>query len=156
MITHSRIWPTGVLCLATLLAAALPAGSEDKLAGKTAGKTVKRPSLSLKAIPAIGFSPANIHLAAQLTGGPGDFEEYYCPVVEWDWGDGTKSESSFDCEPYETGKSEIQRRFSADHVYQYAGRYRIFIRLKRKDKVLVAATATVQVRPGLHELGDSK
>ena len=50
------------------------------------------------------MAPARVVLTAELTGGANDFEEFYCGAVEWEWGDGTKSESSSDCAPYEAGQ----------------------------------------------------
>jgi hypothetical protein len=136
-----------VYLLPVLLAliAAAPSKSQDK--------EQKRPSLSLKASPIISFSPARIFLVAELRGGTDDQQELYCAGTEWDWGDGTRSESSYDCEPYEAGKSEIRRRFATEHVYYQSGNYRIHIRLKKKDKVVMAANTSVQVRAGLREIG---
>jgi hypothetical protein len=132
-----------------------PAESSDKKAGeKSQGdEKGKKPSLSLRASPPISFSPANIHLVAELKGGPDDYEEFYCPAVEWDWGDGTRSENSSDCEPYEAGVSQISRRFSKTHVYNLQGRYRVQVRLKRNTKVLTSASTNVQVRAGIREMG---
>jgi hypothetical protein len=113
----------------------------------------KKPSLSLRASPPISFSPANIHLVAELKGGPDDYEEFYCPAIEWDWGDGTHSENSSDCDPYEAGVSQIPRRFSKTHVYNLQGRYRVQVRLKRNTKVLTSASTNVQVRPGIRDVG---
>ena len=62
--------------------------------------------------------------SAELIGGANDSEEFYCPTIEWDWGDGTQSESSVDCEPYEAGKSEIKRRFTVSHVFR-AGMFKV-------------------------------
>lgn len=112
----------------------------------------KRPRLTLKAQPVIAMSPARVVLTAELLGGPNDYEEYYCPAIEWDWGDGTQSESSNDCSPYEAGKSEIKRRFTVEHVFR-AGTYRVAFKLKRRDKVITLTTVTVQVRPGLRDIG---
>ena len=96
-------------------------------------------------------APARIHVSAELKGGPDDYEEYYCPTIEWDWGDETKSESRQDCEPYEAGRSKIARRFSVDHMYHVSGSYKIAIRIKRKDKVVAMSVVGVQVQPGLTE-----
>jgi hypothetical protein len=76
----------------------------------------KRPKLSVKAAPSMAFSPARVVATADINGGPNDFEEFYCAAVEWEWGDDTRSNNTSDCEPYEAGKSEIKRRFTADHV----------------------------------------
>jgi hypothetical protein len=112
----------------------------------------KRPKISLKAQPTISMAPSRVVLTAELQGGADDFEEYYCPSVEWQWGDGTSSEASSDCEPYEPGKSQIKRRFTVEHVFR-AGNYRIMFHLKRRDKTVASATATIQVRPGLRDNG---
>jgi hypothetical protein len=119
---------------------------------KDPGVDLKRPKLTLKAQPIIAMSPARIVLTAELVGGPNDYEEYYCPGVEWDWGDGTQSESSNDCAPYEAGKSEIKRRFTTEHIFK-AGMFRVAIRLKRREKSIALATVNIQVRPGLRDTG---
>lgn len=112
----------------------------------------RRPKLTLKAQPVIAMSPARIVLTAELTGGPNDFEEYYCPTIEWDWGDGTQSASTNDCAPYEPGKSEIKRRFTKEHVFR-AGMFRVGFKLKQRDKAVAFASVNVQVRPGLRDTG---
>ena len=61
----------------------------------------ERPKVSLRAQPSVSVAPARIVLTAELQGGSDDFEEYYCPSIEWEWGDDTSSESSSDCEPVE-------------------------------------------------------
>ena len=72
-----------------------------------------KPSVSIKAMPAVGFAPMRVVLTAELKGGQNDYEEFYCATVEWDitsvngLGDGNKSEQKLECDPYEAGKSEI-------------------------------------------------
>lgn len=114
-----------------------------------------RPRISVKANPAMGMSPARIVASADLSGGANDYEEFYCASVEWEWGDDTKSTTSADCDPYEAGKSEIARRFTADHVYRQSGTFRIQFRLKKKDKTIAGAGTSVQIRPGLGDPGGS-
>ncbi len=109
-----------------------------------------RPKVSLKALPVIAMAPARVVLTAELVGGANDFEEFYCTGVEWEWGDGTKSESSSDCAPYEAGKSEIKRRFTVEHVFR-AGMFRVMFHLKRHDKSVGNATINIQIRPGLRD-----
>ena len=136
------------LCTLAALAAALMAWVPASAAQKDADK---KPSLSLKATPPAGFAPLRVHLAVDVKGGPNDYAEFYCPTVQWDWDDGTISETSEDCEPYEAGKSTITRRFSADHVFRLSGEYRLTFRLKQKTKVISSATASVTIRPGAAE-----
>jgi hypothetical protein len=134
--------------------AALSTGAAAQKTGKD-GKDQKdandpRPKVSLRAQPVIAMAPARVVFTAELTGGANDFEEFYCGAVEWEWGDGTKSESSSDCAPYEPGKSEIKRRFTVEHVFR-AGVYRVMFHLKRHDKAVGNATINIQVRPGLRD-----
>ncbi len=112
----------------------------------------KRPKLTLKAQPVIAMSPARVVLTAEILGGPNDFEEFYCATVQWEWGDGTQSESSGDCEPYEAGKSEMKRRYTVQHVFT-AGSWHVNFRLKHGSRSVGAATVAIQIRPGLRDIG---
>lgn len=135
----------------TIIAAAVLIGAHTGLLGAQGRGSDQKPSLSLRATPPVGFSPLRVRLAVDVTGGSDDYADFYCASVEWDWGDGTTSESSSDCDPYEAGKSTIRRRFTTDHVYRNQGNYRIFFRLKQKNRVVGAASANVQVRAGSGE-----
>jgi hypothetical protein len=110
----------------------------------------KRPSLSVKATPGTGMVPVRIMVAAELKGGDDDFEEYYCPTIEWNWGDGTVSEETRDCDPYESGKSLIRRRYTVQHSFKRSGAYRIGFRLKNGNKVLAASTTVVRLLGGVY------
>ncbi len=129
------------LSVATLLGASPPQPGEKD-----------RPKISLKATPMVSRAPSRVVLTVELTGGANDYEAYYCPTVEWDWGDGTESESTIDCEPYQPGKSEIKRRFTVEHIFK-AGNHRVTFRLKRHDKPLIATSVQIQVQPGLRDIG---
>jgi hypothetical protein len=113
----------------------------------------KKPTITVKANPVMAFSPARIVVTADVKGGANDFEEFYCTGVEWDWGDGTKSEDTPDCDPYVPGKSEIKRHFVADRVFRTGGEYRVQFRLKKKDKVVGSAGTTIKIRPGVGDPG---
>jgi hypothetical protein len=110
----------------------------------------KRPQVRLKAQPVIAMAPARVVLTAEIVGGPNDFEEFYCPTVQWEWGDGTQSESASDCAPYEAGKSEIKRRYTVEHVFR-AGAYRVLFHLKKSTKSVGVASVNIQIRPGLRD-----
>jgi hypothetical protein len=112
----------------------------------------RRPKVALRAQPQVAVAPSRIVLTAELTGGANDFEDYYCPTIEWDWGDDTKSESSFDCQPFEAGKSEIRRRFTIEHTFRRSGYYKVYFRMKRSGKPVGAASVNVTVRPGPREI----
>lgn len=138
---------SAVLLGLSVPAAVLAQQKGDK-GSKEAAPANLKPRLSLRAQPTVAISPARIVLTAELVGGPNDFEEYYCPTVEWEWGDDTVSESTLDCDPFESGKSEIKRRFTVQHVFRRVGAYKVYFHIKRKDKTLASASATIQVQPG--------
>ena len=137
-----RFW-TLAIAAALLAPVSLPAQDSEK-----DKRDPKRPSLSMKATPTTGMVPVRVSASAEFKGGDDDFQEYYCPSVEWNWGDGTVSESSNDCDPYESGKSQIRRRYSASHSYNRAGAYRISFRLKNRDKVLTSSTTVIRLLGG--------
>ena len=137
------------LCTFAALAAATVVAVHLSAAQRDAAD--KKPSLSLKATPPAGFAPLRVHLVVDVRGGPNDFADFYCPTVQWDWDDGTISENSEDCDPYEAGKSTIKRRYIADHTFRLSGDYRLTFRLKQKDKVISSATTTLTIRPGANE-----
>src|SRR5512135_2925454 len=110
-------------------------------------KKLKRPNFELRVSPRFSFSPAELVFTAELTGGD-DTEEYYCPEIEWEWGDGGKSVQEADCDPW-TATTPIQRRFTANHTYQFAGLYRVKITLRKSNKDLMSQTVAITIRAGL-------
>jgi hypothetical protein len=139
-----------LICIVGFCAASVFAVGADPFAQSDAKPKTesKRPQINLKANPASGMVPVRISAVAELKGGSDDFEEYYCPTIEWNWDDGTVSEASNDCEPYESGKSQIRRRYTMMHSYRVGSHYRISFRLKQKDKVVGAASTVVQLLGG--------
>ena len=131
---------TLALALAALLPPHTAQGQEEE---------ASKPSLSLRAPPASGFTPLRVQVVATLQDGSDDYKDYYCATVEWEWDDGTVSESSIDCDPYEAGSSEIQRRFTAEHIFRQQGRHRVTFRLKQRDDVVAFDSVNVQVRLGV-------
>jgi hypothetical protein len=140
---------TVLLLAAAGLSSLLPAGDKDKEDKKAEARKGKRPALELRMLPRFSFSPANVHFTAELTGGD-DLEEFYCPDVEWEWGDGGKSEHESDCAPFEEG-TKLERHFSADHLYMLSGNYTAKVTLRRAGKTIAAQTLQVVVRPGFGE-----
>lgn len=134
--------PHRVLALAcALIIAGAAAAASDKT----------KPSISLKASPQTGFAPTRVVLTAEIKGGTNDYADFYCPSVEWVWGDDTKAESKVDCDPYEPGKSEIKRRYVFDRIFQAPGNFRVEFRLKQKNKVVGSGSTTVTIRPGIRD-----
>lgn len=136
-----------------LLGPVWPASGSQGRDGAQGGSEGRRPSLSLRAMPTVGASPLRVRVTVEIRGGSDDYRDFYCPAIEWEWGDGSVSENEADCAPYEAGKSTIQRRYSAEHTYRGGGNYRLVFRLKQNDRAVAAARANVTVRGGLDEFG---
>jgi len=142
----------GVPCLALATTLTAAAHQKDDKDAKDAKDADTRPKITLRAQPTISIAPSRVVLTAELVGGADDYQDFYCPTVEWEWGDGTRSSSTSDCEPYEQGKSTIKRHFIVSHMF-VAGSYHVVFRLKHNEKSLAMANANVQVRPGLGDPG---
>ncbi len=110
--------------------------------------------LTLRANPAMAFAPARITLTAQLKGGTNDNEELYCPTVEWDWGDGTISQSSADCDPFQPNKSDIQRSFLTQHIYKAGGEYTVKLLLKKSERIVAEAAASLNITRAMGDNSD--
>jgi len=141
----------GVACACVSVAVVASAAQKNTKDAKDKDAGDTKPQVRLKASPVISVSPSKVVLTAEIVGGANDYEEFYCPTVEWDWGDGTQSENSSDCAPYEAGKSEIKRRFTVEHLFRRPENYKVTFKLKRRDKAVGFATVQIQVRPGLPE-----
>ena len=140
-VPNSTIGRLAILTTSVFLTAVSPSAVGDKT----------RPSVSVRANPATGFAPTRVVMTAELKGGVNDYADYYCPTVEWHWGDDTRAETKSDCDPYEPGKSEIKRRYVLDRVFQSPGEFRVEFKLKQKDKVVGAGSTMVRIRPGLRD-----
>jgi len=99
-----------------------------------------RPKAALRVNPALIFVPQRIVATVELTEGADDHQEYYCPQIEWLWSDGTKSESA------EAGKSEIRRRYTADHTYKDPGNYDVIFRMKQGSKIVLALRQQIRAQ----------
>jgi hypothetical protein len=118
----------------------------------SSGDKPKKPRLDLRASPRVAFSPVNVLMIAELQGGDA-MEDFHCPEVEWDWGDGAKSSQESDCPPLEAN-GRFERRFTAQHAYRQAGNYNVKVTMRRSSRPIAVATATVTVRPGFGDMSE--
>ena len=138
---------TAAACVAAAMASTLVLAQKNDKDSK--GQDNKRPKITLKLQPSVAIAPARVTLTVEVTGGPDDYQDFYCPSIQWEWGDDTTSESTIDCDPYEAGKSQIKRRYTTQHQFRRAGVYKVYFHMKQKERFLGSAMATLQVQPGL-------
>jgi hypothetical protein len=156
-------------CLPCLLSATLVSLGAAPVRDAGPDEEKDKPSISVKVSPVSGFAPMRAVITAELKGGADDYEEFYCPTVEWDitvteiqssnfdpdvsrMSDSRpvqKSEQKLDCDPYQAGKSEIKRRFVREHTFQTGGEYTIKFSLKQDNKTVATNRTTIRVRGGI-------
>ena len=116
-----------------------------------------KPSVSVRASPTIGFSPARMVLTAELKGGADDYEEFYCASIEWDWGDDTRvGVAAPTASRTKPERARSSGDSSIDHVFNFSGDYRVQFRLKQKNKIVGSGSTDVKIRPGIRDGGRSK
>jgi hypothetical protein len=147
-------WPRMAAPAFAALVAGLASMAALAAAPQAPGKG--KPTIAVRATPAIAFAPARIVATAELTGGADDFQDYYCPKVEWNWADLSTSEAADDCDPYAAGQTTIRRRYAAEHKYESAGTYEIRFSLKQGKKIVGSSTYTVRVKDGQVEVLPNK
>lgn len=107
----------------------------------------EKPKLSLKGFPAIGTPGTVFTFRAVLTGGV-DSEALYCLSAEWEWEEqADASINEAECEPWKAGETKVERVFTEEQTFQRVGPHVVRIILRKGDKDIASAGASVTVRP---------
>jgi Ca-activated chloride channel family protein len=69
-----------------------------------------------------GVTPLEVNFTGELVGGPDDNQDYYCVESAFDFDDGISQSSVPGCTEWQQGMT-IQRRFTANYVYEEPGEY---------------------------------
>lgn len=120
------------------------AGAVLLLPGSARSADPEQPRLELRTARRIAFSPVEAFFVGELVGGD-ETEEFYCPQLVWEWGDGSRSIRQSDCPPFGPG-DEVQRFFTARHVYRYPGQHDVRLVLEKADRRIAVARVTFTVR----------
>jgi hypothetical protein len=91
-------------------------------------ESAKKPKLTLTAYPRQGFGPMHVSINGKLENVSNGDKEFYCLQEEWEFGDGAVSSEQANCEEFKEG-SEVKLQFFAEHVYEDAGSYTIWLTL---------------------------
>lgn len=112
----------------------------------------RKPHLDLRATPRVAFSPVEVLIIGELKGGQ-DMEEFYCPGLVWDWGDGSRSARESDCSPYQDG-TQLDRLFTERHAFRAPGTYSVRLFLVRAGRTVTMASVPVTVYGHLASASD--
>jgi hypothetical protein len=136
----SRLVGCGLLALAVL---AVPAAA------------LEGPEVEVKPIRKIWMLDAGaceVDVTFRLEIKDGGDERYYCPEVEWEWEDGTRSISESDCPPFD--EADTDRRFvrRQTHSFTRGGHWVITVRLSKAGELFHEEEADVVIAgDGLNE-----
>jgi len=114
------------------------------LPGEVRSADTAQPRLELRTARRIVFSPVEAFFVAELEGGD-EIEEFYCPELVWEWGDGSRSVRQSDCAPFGPNR-ELQRLFTARHVYRYGGHHAVRLTLRKAERPIASASVNIDVR----------
>jgi hypothetical protein len=109
-----------------------------------------KPEIELKAMPSMVILPVGGRAATvrfRLTIKDGGQEDYYCPRVEWEWEDDTRSDEESDCPPFDQAdKTDHEKVLRRSRQFWEPGRHVIKARLYKGDRVVRVISTTVEVR----------
>jgi PKD domain len=91
----------------------------------------KKPKLTLTAYPRQGFGPMRVSINGKLENVSKKDKEFYCLQEEWEFGDGAVSSEQANCEDF-GDSTEVKLQFFAEHIYEEAGSYTIWLTLGDK------------------------
>ena len=113
----------------------------------------QRPALKLRGSPGTAFPPVEVFLTAELVKGDDRHPDFYCPEVEWDFADGSRSVHQENCEPFGP-EAVVERRFTRRHAFASPGEYLVTVTLRRAERVLARAATRILVQGGVWSSGD--
>ena len=110
----------------------------------------KDAKVELQPTPRVAMMPGGTHAAVvrfRLRVSDGGKEDYYCPRVEWEWDDGTKSSEESDCPPFEQATApDHERIWSHTREYWDAGQHLVTVRIFKGDRLVRKVETTVDIR----------
>lgn len=107
---------------------------------------VKKPALTLRVLPRMGRVSTSFLFTAILEGGE-DSEALHCLVAEWSFGSDDTSLAEPECEPFEAGKTKLERQYSIERRFGSEGQKYVSVTLRKGDKVIARASTDLRVVP---------
>ncbi len=112
--------------------------------------SAKEPKVELQPSPRVTLLPGGTHAVTvrfRLRVSDGGKEDYYCPRVEWEWEDGTRSSEESDCPPFDqAAPADHERTWTHSRQYWDAGQHVAIVRLYKGDRMVRKVETSVDVR----------
>ena len=106
----------------------------------------KKPTLTLRVLPRFGRVATSFLFTAILEGGE-DSEALHCLVAEWNFGSDDTSLAEPDCDPFEAGKTKLERQYGIERRFPSEGQKTVSVTLRKGDKVIARASTGLRVLP---------
>lgn len=101
-----------------------------------------KPRIELRVTPYTGFEPVEVTATVFIENAG---EKFYCPELEFDWGTGSLSFESSDCDPYENAENpNALTIYSRKYVYG-AGEHVVTVTLSRSGRKLRVLSQKVNI-----------
>lgn len=110
----------------------------------------------LKKVTALPVNQCEVEVRFRLSVFDGGSEDYYCPRVEWEWEDQSRSSDETDCPPFDEGAPTDHRRtWTRSRAFHKSGAYRVKARLYKAQR-LIRTIETTSVVTGWEGFPDDK
>jgi hypothetical protein len=111
-----------------------------------AGPTPRVDLRPLRPITTLRIGQCSVDLVFKLTIEDRNVEDYYCPRVEWEWEDDTRSTEESDCPPFDRARPEDHRHtWTRTWPARRAGDHVVKVRLYKADRVIRILQTKAQV-----------
>ena len=101
----------------------------------------------LKKITALEMGQCSVDVTFKLRIEDRGVEDYYCPRVEWEWEDGTKTSEESDCSPFDQASADHHRKvWTRARAFKKSGTYAVKVRLYKADRMIHILETTAEVR----------
>ena len=106
-----------------------------------------KPRATLGAFPHFSFAPHEVVFTLRIEGP--EVEKFYCPQIEWFFGDGSSSSTLSDCDPWESHEpSSYERIYTKHHKYWNPKEYWVVVILTSGKSMTKLVTNVVLAGDG--------
>jgi len=111
-------------------------------AGKPKVELKPTPQFALLGIGSRASATVRFRLSVKDAGN----EDFYCPRVEWEWEDGTRSEEESDCPEFASAApADHDKSWTKSHAFWEPGSHVIRARLYKGDRLIRTIETKVEV-----------
>jgi hypothetical protein len=120
------------------------------------GSPKPKPVVKLEALPRMAMlppAPVPVRVRFRLLVKDGGDQDYYCPRVEWEWEDGTRSSDEGECAPFEEAAApDHTKRLVREREFWLPGTYTVTVRLFKADRFIHRAQTQFEMQGDITDI----